>query len=600
MKKLLLILFSAVLTLVTLNNLNALEEGRDNGVSIIANTNTVNIGTCDDYTLNIDNIITANKKDTLDFNDKVTIKLVYKDGCEKTNVFITNETLKLAVSNKVILSFDAYNESGKFLYNWDSIMPTSENVVDGFKNENNLTVYTNELSTPQKEVFENAKGFRVHLLANGLKPPGENTITLDVKDYFNPGDYVINYNCSAGKNDCTPGMVSGEGEIIGVYKVKEDGTVTVTYTNNYGDDAVLVKFNGYDYTNAIKPSDATAFGSAMEAAINANEAIKEELPATGYYYYISTIGANDFYGEDKTLVDSKTEEGFNFKKYFQVRLSISDGTGYYSTKLDKLLTPQKVILKVNGLLEGLEEGHARDYYVVSVVDGEVKKVPATLNFDGTAIEFEVTNAGVIGIGYIDSPIIYEYKIEDNTITSGNDFSSVVNNTLAGEKYQEIIGENPATVTLSSEEIELDNKTKKLFTDAFKEGTISKALSIKINLNVLGKDYEIADLTSEIEILAYLPELPSVAKGYERKYYILRNHEGKVEKLDATLTSDGKALKFKSDKFSEYVIAYVDTLINNPKTGDAISTYIVIGLTSLLVIGIGLYLVKRNTNKILVK
>ena len=90
---------------------------------------------------------------------------------------------------------------------------------------------------------------------------------------------------------------------------------------------------------------------------------------------------------------------------------------------------------------------------------------------------------------------------------------------------------------------------------------------------------------------FLSDLLSVEKGYTRTYYIVRNHNGSLDIIDPVLSKDNKSLTFLSDKYSTYAIAYVDTPIpENPKTGDNIIVYVVLGLLSICSIG---YIVKTK-------
>ena len=50
----------------------------------------------------------------------------------------------------------------------------------------------------------------------------------------------------------------------------------------------------------------------------------------------------------------------------------------------------------------------------------------------------------------------------------------------------------------------------------------------------------------------------------RTYYIVRNHEGTITVLDAAFDAANKTLTFKTDRFSDYVIAYKDTAV--PSSG----------------------------------
>jgi len=109
---------------------------------------------------------------------------------------------------------------------------------------------------------------------------------------------------------------------------------------------------------------------------------------------------------------------------------------------------------------------------------------------------------------------------------------------------------------------------------------------------------IPELTSEIELVVLLPEdLRNTDTKVNRTYYVIREHEGKVEKLPATLSEDGKNLTFKSKYFSTYALAYEDVAKvaeKVPQTADGITTSIIAGTLAIVsAAGICLYLKKRN-------
>lgn len=71
---------------------------------------------------------------------------------------------------------------------------------------------------------------------------------------------------------------------------------------------------------------------------------------------------------------------------------------------------------------------------------------------------------------------------------------------------------------------------------------------------------------------------------KRTYYILRLHDGVVDKLETNF--DGKVLTFETDRFSTYALTYKDEVINgvnNPKTGDNIIKYMGILFGSIMLI-----------------
>lgn len=132
--------------------------------------------------------------------------------------------------------------------------------------------------------------------------------------------------------------------------------------------------------------------------------------------------------------------------------------------------------------------------------------------------------------------------------------------------------------------------------------------------------EISETSKKISFkVALTEELLNTPQGVTRTYYILRYHDGKVEKLDATLL--GNILSFESDKFSTYVLVYEDVknetpvveptqkeepktdvvvndpVIENPKTSDSIIPYVVISLTSLIGIYFAVNTLRKRAKKV---
>ena len=145
------------------------------------------------------------------------------------------------------------------------------------------------------------------------------------------------------------------------------------------------------------------------------------------------------------------------------------------------------------------------------------------------------------------------------------------------------------------ETEVQKITEALENNKIKGAKLSDFFDITINVKnantgaIIGT---LPELKSEIELVVALPEdLLSVEKGYTRTYYIVRKHNGSLDIIDPVLSKDNKSLTFLSDKYSTYAIAYVDTPIpENPKTGDNIIVYVVLGLLSICSIG---YIVKTK-------
>ena len=101
----------------------------------------------------------------------------------------------------------------------------------------------------------------------------------------------------------------------------------------------------------------------------------------------------------------------------------------------------------------------------------------------------------------------------------------------------------------------------------------------------------------LEITLELPEdLPEVKEGFTRKYFIIRIHgdENEVTVIDDVTVDEDGNIKFKSDKFSTYVLGYNDVEeVEAPNTFDSIISYIVLALVMIALVGCtSLYLKKR--------
>ena len=107
-----------------------------------------------------------------------------------------------------------------------------------------------------------------------------------------------------------------------------------------------------------------------------------------------------------------------------------------------------------------------------------------------------------------------------------------------------------------------------------EGYIKKALEDKgadvkiskfFDISVLLKDKAdnstlgtMPELKSELEFVIALPtELQDVPEGFDRVFFVVREHNGEIKALETTLAEDGKSVSFGSNLFSTYALAYVD-------------------------------------------
>lgn len=183
---------------------------------------------------------------------------------------------------------------------------------------------------------------------------------------------------------------------------------------------------------------------------------------------------------------------------------------------------------------------------------------------------------------------------------------LADSVAANEELAEIIKNTNVTVGVEVETIdtkEIPDEIKTAIEKEVEEVTIAEYFDISIVVRDETDQTEIdtiSELTEEIELMILLPEkLKNSDKGINRKYYVIREHEGEITKIEANLSEDGKYLTFKSKLFSTYALAYADTTVDttkNPQTGDNVITYFLIGIISLIAFATTGLFIKKSYNK----
>ena len=125
-----------------------------------------------------------------------------------------------------------------------------------------------------------------------------------------------------------------------------------------------------------------------------------------------------------------------------------------------------------------------------------------------------------------------------------------------------------------------------------DGEVAQYLDLSVVIKSIAPDGEVNTLgtlnklSKPIPITLVIPEDLQVAG---RTFYVIRVHDGKVDKLPLTKNADG-SYTFTTDRFSTYALAYED---GAPNTGDnsAVMMYVVMAVAAMAVVVV---LKKRNT------
>ena len=119
--------------------------------------------------------------------------------------------------------------------------------------------------------------------------------------------------------------------------------------------------------------------------------------------------------------------------------------------------------------------------------------------------------------------------------------------------------------------------------------IGMYLDINLYKKVDGKDkIKVLETSDKLKISI---EIPESLLNLNRKFYIIRLHNGVATKIIPTINEN--MLTFETDKFSIYALAYTDIENSNPKTGDGITYMIIILILSIVGLVTTSIYVKKN-------
>lgn len=254
--------------------------------------------------------------------------------------------------------------------------------------------------------------------------------------------------------------------------------------------------------------------------------------------------------------------------------------GFQFVEKDKFLS---VNASNTSALEGYAKGieNSENAPVVITISSSPKVT------DSGLVSMLDTDKDNVKISYIPNISSIQTKDNDNIVSgdvNNNSIASILEETLKNNKIYIDNAINNVDMNVVIEVVEISDNSIKDEIDDIVGDKYSKGIIINyFDASVLLKSQNsildtIEELSDEIELSIELPSnISSVSDNYTRKYYVVREHEGEYDILDASLSSDGKSVIFKTNKFSNYAVFYVDNLVSedmvsNPKTYDNILIY----------------------------
>ena len=150
--------------------------------------------------------------------------------------------------------------------------------------------------------------------------------------------------------------------------------------------------------------------------------------------------------------------------------------------------------------------------------------------------------------------------------------------ITADELVQIANGASVDIVLTVKEANVTDEVKTAMAQAAKGYTTGQYLDISLfkYMTVNGKrqpDVALHTTTNALTISVVVPDaLINTNSAVNRTYCIVRNHEGTITVLDAAFDAASKTLTFKTDRFSDYAIAYKDTAVpssgNNPGSNNS--------------------------------
>lgn len=458
---------------------------------------------------------------------------------------------------------------------------------------------------PASWTFTPAKGYEEYATATGIV-----TVTVDPKAV----------TVSITPNGGTYGSVTAAAAVLSGVVDGETVPVTLTYTGTandgtaYADTTPPAKAGTYTITATttnpnytLDPKTTTAdFTIAKRPATvtpnNQSKVYEEKDPDLTY----AVSGVLD--GETLKGITLTRAEGENAGKYAITATADADANPNYDvTFAEGTLTiePKSIKGATVVLGKGLAANGAEQTQTVEKVLLGDKELPAdSYTVSGnTATAHGIYTLTVTGKGNYKDSVKWTYVIapakaedapgEEITIGSGKvkvDVKSegivppatlltnkaellamlVDSGDITADELAHIADGASVDIVLTVKEANVSDEVKTAMAQAAKDYTIGQYLDISLLKYMTVNGSQQADVAlhttkDALTISVVVPDaLINTNSAVNRTYCIVRNHEGTITVLDAAFDAASKTLTFKTDRFSDYAIAYKDTAV--PSSG----------------------------------
>ena len=357
----------------------------------------------------------------------------------------------------------------------------------------------------------------------------------------NPKAVTVNITPNGG----TYGSVTAAAAKLSGAVEGDNVPVTLTYTGNgYNSTAVPTNAGSYTVTASIADSNYVLTGETTANFVIEPKSIKGATVVLGKGLIAN--GAEQTQTVEKVLLDGKELPADSY--------TVTDNTA---------TAPGRHTLTVTG--KGNYKDSVKWTYVIAPAKAE--------NAPGEDI--------AIGSGKVKVDVQSEGTVPPATLlTDKAELLAMLVNSgdITADELVQIANGASVDIVLTVKEANVSDEVKTAMAQAAKGYTIGQYLDISLFKYMTVKGSQQAGVAlrttkDALTISVVVPDaLINTNSAVNRTYCIVRNHEGTITVLDAAFDAASKTLTFKTDRFSDYAIAYKDTAVpssgNNPGSNNS--------------------------------
>ena len=417
----------------------------------------------------------------------------------------------------------------------NAVLDYSNAQFDGILENDKLTVAA-------KGVFEKAEAGKQNVAISDLTLVGNSANNYVLAESGNQTETTATITAkqitvSITPNGGTYGSVTAAAAVLSGVVDGETVPVTLTYTGNgYNSTTVPVNAGSYTVTASIADSNYVLTGETTANFVIEPKSIKGATVVLGKGLIAN--GAEQTQTVEKVLLNDKELPADSYTVAGNTATDPGSHTLTITAKGNYTGTVEQTYVIITAKAEDApgEEIAIGSGEVKVVVKSEGTVPPATLLTNKTELLAMLVDSG----------------------------------DITADELAQIADGASVDIALTVKEANVSAEIKTAMAQAAKGCTIGQYLDISLfkYMTVNGKQQDGVALHTTKNALTISVAVPDALintnSAVNRTYCIVRNHEGTITVLDAAFDAASKTLTFKTDRFSDYAIAYKDTAV--PSSG----------------------------------